>query len=99
MGHETSTWNSSGRWARSCLPGLEAPHGQSSRGKRFSVELTLDVDEAPSLHNFARELLLAHVFELAMGNRGHHRLGGRQVFPGDQFEPVLMARLLGVGHR
>src|SRR5712692_11932740 len=55
----------------------QAPDAKSGRGERLAVELRLDVDEAAALRDLAREFLLAHVSELAMGDGNHHRVGRR----------------------
>src|SRR6266852_3164941 len=77
----------------------QAPDAKSGRGERLAVELRLDVDEAAALRDLAREFLLAHVSELAMGDGNHHRVGRRQRLPGHEFQPVLVARCLGIGYR
>src|SRR6266852_6126729 len=77
----------------------QAPDAKSGRGERLAVELRLDVDEAAALRDLAREFLLAHVSELAVGDGNHHRVGRRQRLPGHEFHPVLVARCLGIGYR
>src|SRR3989442_12205851 len=78
---------------------LQPPDTESGRGERLAIELRLDVNEAAALRDLARERLRAHVSELAMGDGNHHRVGSRQLLPGNQFHPVLVARCLGFWHR